>query len=224
MARSRSTKFAPTPLPFTGTDQALVDALRRGHPGAAASLFSSFERRVTRVVARLIGRDDDVPDLVHDVFVAALENVDKLRDASALGSWLEGTALMITRAHLRRRSRRRWLAVLHLGSSSERSARSPDPDASAAVRAFYRVLDQFPADDRVAFVERFLCARPIAEIAAFTGASVRTVHRRIVRAERRFSEAARNEPALADWLAQSTTFGAPPDMRRTLGRSEKGEA
>src|SRR5215470_5942514 len=111
-----------TPLTFVGDDVALVQALRAGHPGAAAAFYDQHAAHVYRALRSTIGLDDDLPDLLQDVFVRAIDHLDELQDLSRVRSWLTSVAIFTARAHIRRRSRRKWLsAFLPIHTSSQQS-------------------------------------------------------------------------------------------------------
>jgi RNA polymerase sigma-70 factor (ECF subfamily) len=150
---------------------------------------------------RLLGPDPELNDLLQDVFVAALASIRKLDNPKALRAWLARIAVHHVRHCLRRR--KRWSFVRFLSPDDVAAARAPqpDPEASEALRATYRVLAALPADERIAFALRFVEGMDLAEIAAACGVSLATTKRRIARAEGRFSELARAEPALVEWLA-----------------------
>ncbi len=99
---------SPIPEPFDD-DAALVAALRRGDGRARVALVERFEPLVERLVAGALGIDSEIPDVVQDVFVAVLEGVHKLKDASALRSWIATLAVFTARGRIRRRRRWRWI-------------------------------------------------------------------------------------------------------------------
>ena len=77
-----------TPLKFVGDDAALVQALRAGHPGAAAVFYDNHAARVRMTLRSTLGPDDDIPDLLQEVFIRALDQIGTLREVDRLASWL----------------------------------------------------------------------------------------------------------------------------------------
>ena len=75
-----------------------------------------------------------------------------------------------------------------------------NPEASATMRAMYRVLDALPADERMVFTLRFMSELELTEVAAACRVSLATIKRRLARAEARFQEVAQQEPLLSDRL------------------------
>ena len=77
-----------TPLKFVGDERALVEALRSGHPGAVAVLYERHAAAVHRTLRSALGPDADLPDLVQEVFIRALDSIAQLDDHERLRSWL----------------------------------------------------------------------------------------------------------------------------------------
>jgi len=186
-------------LPFRGDDTALVKALLGGHPAAAVAFHERFAARVHAVLYRMLGADQELEDTVHDVFVRALEALPNLRDPAALDSWVMGVTVRTARTRLQRRARRWWLRLMPTETVPEVAVPARDPAADEALRATYRILDRLPVDERIALVLRFAAEMTIAEAAKAAHVSLATLKRRVGRAERRFLELARAEPALAGW-------------------------
>ena len=195
-----------TPLPFVGDAAALVEALRAGHPGAAAALYDRYAAPVRLTLRSILGPDDDIPDLLQDVFIRALDRIGRLRDVERLGAWLSAMAVFVARAQIRVRSRRRWLGLFSPERTSPRQLEQPSSDARRAVREIYAVLDEMPVDERVAFVLRHLHEMTLLEAADACETSLATIKRRLARAEARFLEAVRERPGLTHWLEEGTRW------------------
>jgi RNA polymerase sigma-70 factor (ECF subfamily) len=187
-------------LPVHDGDEALVAALLAGHPGARASLFERHAAHVRRVLIRVLGLDQDVPDLLQDVFLAALSTIQKLEDPRALRGWLTSIAVHHARALIRKRTRRRILRFVDPEELHGQIGRASGLEQHEAVRALYRILGGMPADERIAFALRFVDGMDLYEVAAACRVSRATVSRRLQRAEERFRIAAAKYEALAEWV------------------------
>jgi RNA polymerase sigma-70 factor (ECF subfamily) len=187
-------------LPQPESDEALVSALRDGRADAAATFFDRYAVHVRRVLARVLGPDPDLLDLVQDVFVTALESIHKLDEPRALRAWLTQIAVFSARTRIRRRTRWRFLRFVPSDELPDLPLAAIDYDGSEALRAVYRVLARLETDDRIAFALRFIEGMELADVASSCQVSLATIKRRLSRAQSSFREAARPEPALAEWL------------------------
>jgi RNA polymerase sigma-70 factor (ECF subfamily) len=181
-------------------DRALVEALRRDEPWARTALVEKYEAHIERVVAGALGLDPDLADIIQDVFVRVLEGIHQLKDPAALRGWIGTLAVFTARGHIRRRRRWRWIRFLAPQDVPEMPAAPHNPEASATIRAMYRVLDALPAEERLVFTLRFMSELELTEVAAACRVSLATIKRRLARAETRFQEVARQEPLLSDRL------------------------
>ena len=178
-------------------DEALVHALLQRHPDAPAALFDRYAPYVKRVLARIVGYSEpERMDLLHDVFVRALEGIGNLKNPRALKSWLSGIAVVVAKEWLRLRKR--------IGSpvaperAADRPGTSAPPDAVEAIRSLYALLDRFNEDDRAIFVLRVLEGMNLNEIAEACNLTISTARRRVLRAEERFRRLLPGYPALAE--------------------------
>jgi RNA polymerase sigma-70 factor (ECF subfamily) len=188
-------------LAFAASDEALLEGLRQGQGSAVLALFERYGRHVERIVARIVGTDPELPDLVHDVFAGILAGACRVRQASALKDWLTSVAIFRARTFIRLRARRRlWERLFPSNELPDPPAPASDDGASEAVRVTYRLLDALPADERIVFSLRVLDGMKLTEVAAACSVSLATAKRRLARAEANFGRMAKNEPALEEWM------------------------
>lgn len=188
------------PLKFVGDDPALVQALRANHPGAVAAFYYRYAPQVRRALRSTLGPDADLPDLLQEAFIRAIDGIGSLEDVEKLGSWITTIAVYTARAHLRLRTRRKWLSFF---SPDDGGAREDAPQASearCALREVYEILDTLPLNERMAFVLRVVDRMTLPCAAEACGVSLATLKRRLARAESRFLEAAQLRPELQAWL------------------------
>lgn len=197
-----------TPLTFVGDDVALVQALRGGHPGAAAVFYDRHAAHVRMTLRSTLGPDDDIPDLLQEVFIRALDQIGTLREVDRLSSWLTTIAVFVARAQIRLRTRRSWLRVFSPEQTRSWQVEQASSDARRALREVYAVLDQMPTDQRMAFVLRYIHGMTLSDAAEACTTSLATLKRRLARAEKRFLEAARTRPSLEQWLEDGTRWNA----------------
>lgn len=204
---SAAASYGPTPdrgaraISFAGDDASLVAALERRHPAAVAAFHDRYAQHMLRILVRILGRDPELEDVHHEVFVRALSSIGTLKDPACLTKWMVSVAVFSARTCLQRRYRGRWLSFLapdELGESAACDER--DWDARAELDLTYAVLARLPADERIVFTLRFVEGMELAELASACKTSLATVKRRLKRAESRFVALARRHPVLSAWL------------------------
>lgn len=197
-----------TPLTFVGDDAALMQALRAGHPGAAAVFYDQHAAHVHRTLRAALGADEDIPDLLQEVFIRALDRIGKLRDVERVRSWLTTIAIFVARGHIRLRARRNWLRVFSPERTQPAHLDQPSSEARIALQEVYAVLDGMVVDERMAFVLRFIDGMTLPDAAEACEVSLATFKRRLARAEQHFLEGASQRPALEQWLKDGTRWNA----------------
>lgn len=146
---------------------------------------------------RLLGRDEDVDDLVQDSFVQALRSLDRLQAPQAFASWLASIVVRTSSKVIRRRRLLRRLGLRRSDGPVDVEAvvaSSAPPDVAAEFRAIYSRIEELPAQERVALVLRRVEGLGIDEIAALLGASRATVKRRVADGEHRLSRLTGMDP------------------------------
>ena len=149
-----------------GDTAALVRAARGGDRGAFGVLYQRYGRMVHGLLLAHADRDD-VHDLVHDVFVSAMEKLHTLRDADAFGAWI-GT-IARNRARMHHRSRR---GVQPLTDDLAGTSRA---DAEVGTQEVLAALRRLPERYREPLVLRLVEGMSGEEIARQTGLSHGTV-------------------------------------------------
>ena len=198
----RSGRATVHPFPFSGDEARLVESLRQGYPPAITHFYVIFADKVHRLLFRILGRDSELEDAVHDTFVRALESIHTLRDPRALSSWVVGIAIYTARIRIQKQRRRRWLQLLSPSDMPEPVFFDPSPEVGEAVRALSNALDKMPADERIAVVLRLAEGMTLSEAADASGVSLSTFKRRFGRGQRTLRELVAREPALRAWLRE----------------------
>ena len=198
-----------TPLTFVGDDRALVQALRAGHPGAAAAFYDLHSAHVYRILRSSLETESDVPDLLQEVFIRALDNIGDLEEPGLVRGWLSSIAVFTARAHIRRLARRNLLGVFSPERTRPTASEPPSSDARFALREIYRILDTMPADEHLAFALRIINGMTLPDAALACRTSLATFKRRLARAEKRFLEAVAKRPALKQCLEDGTRWKLP---------------
>jgi RNA polymerase sigma-70 factor, ECF subfamily len=190
----------PLPIPASAVRQSaeavMLEGLRAGQRDAQAALFARYGRMVERLLCRVLGLDPEIPDLVQDVFLAALKGIDRFRgDEGALSTWIGQIAIRTSQLCIRKRQRTRRMQaavrppISHTGDAAE--------DRQLLART-YAVIEQLHEKERLVFVLRFIEQMDVVEVAKLCKISVATVKRRSRRAQDRFWVLVVHDPVLRE--------------------------
>ncbi len=147
------------------------------------SVFRRYSPYVASVGLRLLGRDDELDDLVQDVFLEAHRGLKHVRDTNAIKGWLARICVRRAVRRLRRRKLRAWLSLDSFEHEPTYASPEASPEARAEVARLYGQLEKLPALTRAAWVLRFLEGEGLGEIAALCACSQSTVQRRLREAQ-----------------------------------------
>jgi RNA polymerase sigma-70 factor, ECF subfamily len=147
------------------------------------ALFKRYASYVATIAYRILGRRDELDDVVQDVFLSAHRTLGSLRNAEAINSWLATVTVRVCQQRLRHRRLRRWLRLEAPAVTFD----PPDPAASPEIRAalndIFRALESVPVKARVAWSLRHLQGERLETIAELTGCSLAAVKRRLTKAQ-----------------------------------------
>jgi RNA polymerase sigma-70 factor (ECF subfamily) len=167
-------------------------------PAPAAPLdleqaFTLYSRYVAGLALRLLGRPDEVDDVVQDVFLAALRGLKKLREPQAIKGWLATVTVRVARRRLRMRWLWRFCGVATPEQYEQLAATGGTPEDRATISRLYAVLDELPAAERLAWSLRHLEGERLEQVAVQCGCSLATAKRRIAAAHEAIAKAVSDE-------------------------------
>ncbi len=162
---------------------------------------------IRRVLARRLGSDADVPDLLQDVLFLAWRRAPALRNPEGLASWLGTTAWLLAHGRIRQLRRQRQTLQL-LGERPSLAADSGDFEARETLRSVQRILARMRPHERSVFELRFIEGLSLLQIGEACAVSLGTVKRRLTRAQQAFGKAAQREPALRRRLERGRASGS----------------
>jgi RNA polymerase sigma-70 factor (ECF subfamily) len=146
-------------------------------------VFRRFAPYVARIAGRILGPQQDVEDLVQDVFLDAHRGMRSLRDPDAVRHWLATVTVRKSRRLLGRRRVMRWIGL----DAPLDPATIPDTSVSAEGRAYvaavHRILDDVSVDARIAWIMHRVEGEALERVADACGCSRATAHRRICEAQ-----------------------------------------
>ncbi len=183
--------------PAPENEAALIAACIRGEASAQRTLFKREYPRVFKTVARLMGSNRDVDDIVQETFVSMFRALGSFRAEAKLSTWIDRIAVRAVFHHLR--AKKRTVSLDAVGELEDGAAGVEDKaHAREGLRRLYAVLAALTPDARAAYALYAIDGRTIPEVAALTGTTKIAAKLRIWRARREVYQRAESDPILAD--------------------------
>jgi RNA polymerase sigma-70 factor (ECF subfamily) len=172
-------------------DQALVARVRGGEREAFDQLTARYQRRLLRLVMRLVNDQAEAEDVVQETFIKAYRALRRFRGESAFYTWLYRIAVNTAKNALLARGRRGMVsgAVGPRGEplvEEEHLREVATPESALASKQIAdtvnAAMDALPIDLRTAIALREIEGLSYEEIAEIMGCPIGTVRSRIFRA------------------------------------------
>jgi len=138
------------------------------------------------VVRRLGGRDRDLEDLVHDVFIVVQRRLHTYDPDRPLKPWLFGVAFRVVSDYRRRASFQREQTGVVREPMDERRTPLEQAEAREARAMVAEALDALPPEQRVVCVMHLIEEHTIPEISDALGVSHNTLYSRLRLGRARF--------------------------------------
>jgi RNA polymerase sigma-70 factor (ECF subfamily) len=179
-------------------DQQLVQRVQRGEKAAFDLLVVKYQRKIFRLLSRLIRDPAEVEDVAQEAFIKAYRALPNFRGDSAFYTWLYRIAINTAKNWLVSQGRR---APTSTEADIEEAETFDDgeqlrdlntPDSMLLTKqvadAVNRAIEQLPEDLRTAIVLRELEGLSYEEIAETMNCPIGTVRSRIFRAREAIAE------------------------------------
>lgn len=173
-------------------DQELVIRAQQGDKRAFELLVVKYQRRVARLLSRLVRDPAEIEDVAQEAFIKAYRALPSFRGESAFYTWLYRIALNTAKNHLASQGRR---PQVFLGGNDEdgeprdTTEQVPDyhtPESELSNRQIVSVVNQvvesLPDELRTAITLREMDGLSYEEIAGMMDCPIGTVRSRIFRA------------------------------------------
>jgi RNA polymerase sigma-70 factor (ECF subfamily) len=189
---------SPTPGPDVGEvrageagDARLIERARAGDDHAFAALVARYERKLIRVLTRLVRDEELARDLAQETFWKVYNRLDRFDTARRFGPWLFRVGVNLGLDQLRRREAPPASSIDRPLEDGRPALELPDPDpriqADLAQEVQF-ILERVPVPYRTILVLRDLEGFSSAEVAAIVGRREATVRWRLAKARDYFRE------------------------------------
>jgi RNA polymerase sigma-70 factor (ECF subfamily) len=166
------------------TDAELVRAISEGDLDAFAALVERYRDACTRFAVRMTGSALDADDVMQSVWMRALRNIRSCKSPDRFGAWLYQIVLNESRTFTKRRQHRdsRFIDDEFVVDSIP-AAEQPDLATREETRAeIQRALDTLPAEQREAFLLKYVEEMDYETMSELTGVGVSALKMRVKRA------------------------------------------
>lgn len=165
--------------------QELVDRLKKGDEAAFREAVDRYGERILNFIYQMIGDRAAAEDLAQDVFVKLYMKAGRIRQASALSTWLYTTARNAAINYLRHRGVVQRVTPIPPRDPATPPAAAESTELRQVIEdAIARIEEPF----REALVLCVLQGLSYNEAAAVMGCSPKTVSSRLFRARERFRQ------------------------------------
>jgi RNA polymerase sigma-70 factor (ECF subfamily) len=174
-------------------DAWLVEHARHGDHQAFAVLVRRYERKLIRVLMRLVREPEQARDLAQETFYRVYTRLDRFDTARRFGPWLFRVGVNLGLDWLRstRSSPPPAASIDRTDANGQATFELPDPDPrirSELAQEVQFVLGLMPVSYRTILVLRDLEGFSSSEVAAIVGRREATVRWRLAKAREKFRE------------------------------------
>ena len=173
-------------------DQLLVERVQRGDKRAFELLVSKYQRKINRLVSRLVRDAAEVEDVTQEAFIKAYRALAQFRGESAFYTWLYRIAINTAKNYLASQRRRAPTTTENDAEEAEtfehadqlRDINSPESllMSKQVGQAVSKAVDALPEELRTAIQLREIEGMSYEEIADVMNCPIGTVRSRIFRA------------------------------------------
>ena len=164
----------------------LVVQARNGAETAREELYKQTVRSAYLVACKIVHKDEDAIDLVHDAYITAFDKLDQLDDPARFQSWFNQIVANKCRDYLKKKRPMLFSELAASGDfepewEDEREENMPDIklDREETIRLVWEILDALPEEQRLCVILYYQNEMSISEIAEALEISEGTVKSRL---------------------------------------------
>jgi len=169
------------PHPVEPSDDDLVARVLAGDDRAFSAIVARYRDRYARFALHMLGSAADAEDVLQETFVRAYRALSRCADPTRFDSWL--FSILINRCRTAgARRRRREQSLVHDDGALMRAAADHPAERDAWREEIGAALAKLPADQREAFLLKYVEEMSYDEMAALTGVGTSALKMRVKRA------------------------------------------
>ncbi len=185
MSTLARTKFSRLDTQYTGPTVVEEVAEQRARDAVKLdfnTLYRDYKSKVYGTVTHVVGRTDEIDDIVQTVFLEIHRSIPKYKGQSKLSTWIYRIAVNVALQYIRKRKRRK---VFLFFKDEERNAEQlavdlrPRYESRDLMKRLCLHLEKISEKKRVVFVLHELEGLPVDKVAEICDVPVNTVRSRL---------------------------------------------
>lgn len=171
----------------------LIEELRRQNPAACQQLIANYGPAVYQMVRRIVSVPEDAEEVYQDVFIKALQAIDRFdRRRATLGTWLSRIAYIESLNFMRSRKP----AIVYMEEQDICLDEMPDDDTSdgQTIQKLEQALEMLPPNELAIVTMFYYDKKSLADIAYITGSIPSTVGSQLCRIRQKLYRIIKNMP------------------------------
>ncbi len=180
-----------TPEKDNGQMEQLVAGCIEGDRRCQLALLRKYRESVYSLIFRLLGPGHDIDEVMQQVFIKFFQSLPNFKGLSSLDTWVYRITAKVCTDQLRKKYRKRQVAVLDNSHEIAENAESGWHSTPAAnierremVQQIYQALEKLSADKRTVLVMFEMEERSMEEIADILNKPLGTIKSRLFHARR----------------------------------------
>lgn len=186
--------------PATLHDGEIIEAIKRGNPGAFEIIMRRYNQRLYRIARSIMKNDAEAEDIVQETYIKAYTLLCNFNGPHGFSAWLSKIAINESLMRLRKTKRIASYGLIDSPIATdeydELASSLPDPERLAENHQFKTLLeaaiDALPDDFRTVFILRAVEQLNTHETADYLGIKAATVKTRFHRARQLLQEQLNN--------------------------------
>ena len=184
--------------PDRAVDQKLVEKAQKGDKKAFGMLVEKYQRRLNRLLSRMVRDQSEIEDIVQDSFIKAYRAINNFRGDSAFYTWLYRIGINTAKNHLVKLGKRpKAMNDVEIEDIEKfedaqdlRNLETPESSmmSSQIVTAVNQTIEALPDELKQAISLREMDGLSYEEIADLMNCPIGTVRSRIFRAREAIAE------------------------------------
>lgn len=177
------------------TDYDLLAKCQQGDERSFYSFYNIYKNDIQKMILHLLGPDDEIDDVIQDVFLQIYKSLNSFKYNSKFSTWLYRLTINTVLQHLRKKYKKGNREVNlddnddiynSIAFNSEATTPEDDLHKKERIKAVYITLNTLAPKKRIVFILHEIQGLQPEEIAKMVGAPVLTVRTRLFYARKEF--------------------------------------